>query len=128
MYYLLPFVVVSLTFLVIGLIRPKIIDNFFHCKLTQLKMILIFGILTVVFASTAVFVALRTTKTDVAGVTTTKQAESSTNEQNDEPEVKRSTNGICHAKGTKYYDLVINYKSFSSMETCLQGDNRLPKK
>lgn len=135
MYFLLPFAVVSLIFLILGLFSPAIINNFFHCKLTRLKMIVIFGALTAIFAFLVVFTALRTTKEDIAGVSisepiksTTGQVEGSISDQKSEPEVKKSSTGICHAKGSKYYNEVINYKSFSSLEVCLRGGGRLPKK
>lgn len=133
-YFILPFLIMSLIFLTLGIIRPAIINQFFHCKLTRMKFILIFGTLTAVFAFLIVFTTPRTTNEGVAGVstsqpikTTAEQAGSSTNDQKIEPEVKKSSNGICHAKGTKYYDITTNYKSFSSLEICLRGGGRLPK-
>ena len=96
---------------------------------------MLFGAITIVFAFLIFLTAPQRAKEDIRGESisqpiksTTEEVESSTIEQKTEPEVKRSTNGICHAKGTKYYDLITNFKSFSSLETCLRGDNRLPKK
>jgi hypothetical protein len=133
-YFLLPFLLVSLTFLTIVLIRPAIINQFFHCKLTRLKLIGIFGTLTAIFAFLIVVITPRTTNEGIAGVstseptkTTIEQTKSSTSDQKIEPEVKKSSTGICHAKGTKYYDITTNYKSFSSLEICLRGGGRLPK-
>jgi hypothetical protein len=44
------------------------------------------------------------------------------------PEVKKSTSGICHARGTTYYDRTSNYTAFPSIDDCLNSGGRLPAK
>lgn len=44
------------------------------------------------------------------------------------PQVKKSTSGICHEKGSTYYDRTTNYRAFSSIEDCLASGGRLPKR
>ena len=46
----------------------------------------------------------------------------------DDPEVKKSNNAICHAKGTAYYSRTKNYTPYTSMEACLKDGGRRPKK
>ena len=132
-WFILPFLLVSLTFLILGLIRPEIINHFLGFKLTRLKIIIIFGLMTITFASLIVYTAPRVIKQNIAGVSTsqpviTTQPGKTISDQKIEPEVKKSSTGICHLKGTTYYDKTKNYKSFSSLETCLRGGGRLPKK
>lgn len=45
----------------------------------------------------------------------------------DDPEVKKSSTGICHAKGTRYYNSTLKYTSFNSVNDCLSSGGRLPK-
>jgi len=45
----------------------------------------------------------------------------------DGPAVKKSSTGICHAKGTTYYDKTINYIPYASLQACLDSGGRLPK-
>ncbi len=49
-------------------------------------------------------------------------------ENNSEPQVKKSSTGICHEKGTTYYEKTANYTSYDSIEECLASGGRLPKK
>lgn len=44
-----------------------------------------------------------------------------------EPEVKKSSTGICHAKGTRYYNSTLKYTSYNSVNDCLNSGGRLPK-
>jgi len=44
-----------------------------------------------------------------------------------DPAVKKSTTGICHAKGTTYYARTTNYKAYTSIADCLSNGGRLPK-
>ena len=44
-----------------------------------------------------------------------------------DPEVKKSTSGICHGRGTSYYSRTLNYTVFSSITDCLNSGGRLPK-
>lgn len=44
-----------------------------------------------------------------------------------EPEVKKSSTGICHAKGTRYYNSTTKYTAFNSVNDCLISGGRLPK-
>jgi len=46
----------------------------------------------------------------------------------DEPPVKKSKSGICHAKGTSYYAQTKNYTAFNSLDECLKAGGRMPKK
>ena len=45
-----------------------------------------------------------------------------------EPAVKKSTTGICHAKGTSYYARTTNYITYTSIANCLSSGGRLPAK
>ena len=49
------------------------------------------------------------------------------NIQNNHPNVKKSSSNICHEKGTQYYKQTIKYKSYNSIEDCLNSGGRLPK-
>ena len=44
------------------------------------------------------------------------------------PNVKKSTTGICHEKGTNYYKNTKTFDSFSSIEDCLNSGGKLSKK
>ncbi len=46
----------------------------------------------------------------------------------EEPPVKKSKSGICHAKGTSYYAQTKNYTAFNSLEECLKAGGRRSKK
>lgn len=46
----------------------------------------------------------------------------------DEPPVKKSTTGICHAKGSTYYAKTKNFTAYSTMDECLKSGGRLPKR
>jgi hypothetical protein len=47
---------------------------------------------------------------------------------NEEPPVKMSKTGICHARGTSYYAQTKNYTAYNTLEECLQAGGRRPKK
>ncbi len=47
---------------------------------------------------------------------------------NEEPQVKKSTTGICHEKGTTYYGRTQHFQPFNSIEDCLNSGGRLPLK
>jgi hypothetical protein len=44
------------------------------------------------------------------------------------PNVKKSSTGICHAKGTSYYEKTKKFTAFDSLEQCLSSGGRAPKK
>jgi hypothetical protein len=46
----------------------------------------------------------------------------------EQPPVKKSKSGICHAKGSTYYSKTKNYTSYQSMEACLKSGGRRPKR
>ena len=60
-----------------------------------------------------------------ATATTTASAPTSTS--TNEPAVKKSSTGICHAQGTTYYDRTTNYTPYDSIDACLASGGRLPK-
>jgi PBP1b-binding outer membrane lipoprotein LpoB len=47
---------------------------------------------------------------------------------NNKPAVKKSTTGICHEKGTTFYNNTKNFISYNSTQECLDSGARLPKK
>ena len=50
-----------------------------------------------------------------------------TTTSNTAPAVKKSTGGICHAKGTTYYTATKTFTPYPSVQTCLLSGGRLPK-
>jgi hypothetical protein len=50
-----------------------------------------------------------------------------TNTPTSGPQVKKSTSGLCHEKGTQYYDKTQQYTSYDSIDACLASGGRLPK-
>jgi endonuclease YncB( thermonuclease family) len=42
--------------------------------------------------------------------------------------VKKSRSGICHAPGSTYYARTLNFKSFTTIDSCLTSGGRLPKR
>jgi hypothetical protein len=46
----------------------------------------------------------------------------------EEPPVKKSKSGICHARGTSFYAQTKNYTAFNSLEECLKSGGRAPKR
>jgi hypothetical protein len=46
----------------------------------------------------------------------------------DEPPVKKSKSGICHAKGSTYYSKTKNFTAYQTMEACLESGGRRPKR
>ncbi len=49
------------------------------------------------------------------------------NIQNINPKVKKSSTNICHEKGSQYYKQTKKYKSFNTIEDCLNSGGRLPR-
>jgi hypothetical protein len=47
---------------------------------------------------------------------------------NRNPAVKKSSTGICHQKGTDYYEKTKNFTPYNSIDGCLKSGGRLPKK
>ncbi len=45
----------------------------------------------------------------------------------DGPQVKKSSTGICHEKGTTYYERTKTFIPYSSIEDCLSSGGRMPK-
>jgi len=45
-----------------------------------------------------------------------------------QPAVKKSNSGICHEKGSQYYEQTKQFEVFDSLEACLKSGGRLPKK
>jgi uncharacterized lipoprotein YajG len=45
-----------------------------------------------------------------------------------DPTVKKSTAGICHQKGTNFYNNTKNFTPYNSIQECLDSGGRLPKK
>lgn len=43
------------------------------------------------------------------------------------PQVKKSSSGICHEKGTTYYARTENYTPYTTIQACLDSGGRLPK-
>jgi len=42
--------------------------------------------------------------------------------------VKKSKTGICHKKGSKYYDQTKHFKAYLNLKDCIKSGGRLPKK
>ena len=49
------------------------------------------------------------------------------NIQISDPNVKKSTTGICHKKGSQYYKQTKNFESFDALKKCLASGGRLPR-
>ena len=43
------------------------------------------------------------------------------------PNVKKSTNGICHEIDSQYYKQTKKYEGFNTIEDCLNSGGRLPR-
>ena len=43
------------------------------------------------------------------------------------PNVKKSSSGICHEIGSQYYKQTKKFESFSSLQDCLNSGGRLPR-
>ena len=43
------------------------------------------------------------------------------------PNVKKSSNDICHEKSSQYYKQTKKYESFNTIEDCLNSGGRLPR-
>ena len=48
-------------------------------------------------------------------------------DNNQNPNVKKSSSGICHEMGSQYYKQTKKYESFNSIEDCLNTGGRLPR-
>jgi hypothetical protein len=68
-----------------------------------------------------------TTSTSIIS-TTPQQIAPITPPLTSEPQVKKSTTGICHEKGTTYYNRTTNYTPYNSIQDCLNSGGRLPLK
>ncbi len=44
------------------------------------------------------------------------------------PQVKKSGTGICHQKGSTYYNQTLKFTSYNSLQECLKSGGRLPKR
>lgn len=44
------------------------------------------------------------------------------------PNVKKSSTGICHQKGSEYYEKTKNFTSYNSINDCVSSGGRLPKR
>ena len=44
-----------------------------------------------------------------------------------DPNVKKSTTGICHKKGSQYYKQTKSFESFNTIDDCLKNGGRLPR-
>ena len=49
------------------------------------------------------------------------------NIQNNNPNVKKSSTGICHEKRSQYYKQTKKYESFDTIDDCLNSGGRLPR-
>ena len=49
------------------------------------------------------------------------------NYQTFDPNVKKSSSGICHKKGSQYYQQTESYLSFNTIKECLESGGRLPR-
>ena len=49
------------------------------------------------------------------------------NYQSLDPNVKKSSSGICHKKGSQYYQQTERYLSFNTIRECLDSGGRLPR-
>jgi len=54
-------------------------------------------------------------------------ASAPSNAKRPEPPVRRSGSMICHEKGTADYNKTLHFKSFNTIEECLNSGGRLPK-
>jgi hypothetical protein len=43
------------------------------------------------------------------------------------PAVKKSRSGICHDRGSRWYDQTIHFEAFDTLNACLESGGRLPK-
>jgi len=43
------------------------------------------------------------------------------------PVVKKSSTGLCHAQGTRYYSQTLKYTAYDSISACLASGGKLPK-
>lgn len=75
-----------------------------------------------VLVSTTIII---TTSTSISP-TTLQPATQPTPSFTSEPQVKKSTTGICHEKGSTYYSRTTNYTPYNSIQECLNSGGRLP--
>ena len=67
-----------------------------------------------------------TVKTPTVSIPQTVQKPSTVSSVVSDPAVKKSTTGICHAKGTRYYSTTTHYTSFNTIKACIDSGGRLP--
>lgn len=127
-WFLIPFAIVGIILLVLGLINPTLIFRLIGLKLTRMQVIWIFGAIALIFTTLTIisFPKPKTIAPTVYGIMT-NQTTTNVSEK-EQPAVKKSSTGICHLQGTTYYNKTTNYKSFDSLDACLRGGGRLPKK
>ena len=49
------------------------------------------------------------------------------NYQSSDPNVKKSSTGICHKKSSQYYQQTQKYLGFNTIRECLDSGGRLPR-
>lgn len=64
----------------------------------------------------------------VTAPTTAPPTKTPASENTTNPNVKKSNTGICHAKGSTYYNQTKNFTAYSNVDDCLNSGGRLPKK
>lgn len=47
---------------------------------------------------------------------------------NDAPPVKKSTTGICHETGSRYYAQTKKFTEFKTLDECIKSGGRMPKR
>ncbi|MES2224286.1 MAG: HNH endonuclease signature motif containing protein [Patescibacteria group bacterium] len=67
------------------------------------------------------------TTTVVPNQTTPVQTSNNSSVDTSGPEVKKSSSGICHEKGSQYYDKTQDFTPYTSLDACLASGGRLPK-
>ncbi len=65
--------------------------------------------------------------TSIQATSTVVTPTTSTSSNTSEPQVKKSTTGICHEIGSTYYDRTTDFTPYNSMNDCLASGGRLPK-
>lgn len=60
--------------------------------------------------------------------TTASKAKPAASAATADPEVKKSTAGVCHDKASKGYKQTKNFSGFKTMDECLKSGGRAPKK
>lgn len=82
--------------------------------------IIVLSVLVIVFIGISVFLGLSLSRerNNVAKVEAKAQVEQTI--------VKKSVNGICHDKSSRYYEATKNYEAYQSIDECLSSGGRLP--